>query len=133
MGETQPPDTRVAAPRLALHAQKRTSGNLSEEALQQLADARAKAAEKREEVKATKREIRDHALETLWPLAYKVMQMALEGAVDKGVADRDAINAAFRVHELKFGKATQVQKIESDVVQKIEYVAAPFNFLSSDN
>lgn len=130
MAQQQPPDERIGPDRITLNATKRATRTLSEEQIQKLAEAREKAQAER---KATKREVREHALNELWPKAYQVMNMALDGAIEKGVADRDAINAAFRILEQKFGKPTQTQKIESDVVSKIEYVASPYNFIQGEN
>jgi hypothetical protein len=128
MVEQQPADTRIA-PALKLNAEKRATRTLSPEEIEKLREAREAAVSER---KATKKEIREHALNELWPKAFQVMNMALDGAIDKGVADRDAIGAAFRILEQKFGKPTQTQKIEADTVTKIEYVASPYNFINEN-
>lgn len=110
---------------------------MTEETKERLRIARQNAAEKRRleqgKERFTNAQIRDHAMGKLWPKAYKVMEMALDGAIERGVADRDAINAAFKLFEQRFGKPTQRVEAKQEQVTKIIYEAAPFVFENNSN
>lgn len=105
---------------------------MTPEIRERLAEARAISMEtrrlKREELKKNADQRRDDALDEMLPKAFQVWSLAMDKAIERGSADTHSLKAAMAVFEQKFGKATQKVEEKRDVVTKIVYEAAAFQF-----
>lgn len=105
---------------------------MTDEVRERLRQARIEGAQRRAEEKQllqlTSRQARDDAIERLWPKAFKVWQMAMDNAIERGTVDTNALKAAMALFEQKFGKPTQKVEQKTDTVTRVVYEAAAYSF-----